>query len=50
VAAGAAAAARTTSVRPIDSQALVAEIGGCLPEPARVAGDAVQKDDDRPWR
>src|SRR4029453_3270860 len=47
VATGPLAAARPTAVEPIDLHALVAEIGCRLGEPAGVAGDAVEEDDDR---
>jgi hypothetical protein len=41
VAAWAAAAAGSAAVGAIDGDALVVEVGGGLPEPAGVAGDAV---------
>jgi len=50
VAAGAAAAAGSAAVGARDGDALVVEVGGGLPEPAGVAGDAVQEDDNRPRR
>ena len=51
VAARAAAAARATAVEPIDLHTLPVEVGGRLREPAGMAGDAVEEDDDRRrWR
>ncbi len=50
VAAWAAAAAGSAAVGARDGDALVVEVGGGLPEPAGVAGDAVQEDDNRPRR